>query len=456
MTKEELKKLIDQSEGHNLELKKSTSLRQEIGQAVSAFANTDGGVILVGISPDGEIVGVDIGKKTLEDLANTIKENTDPKIYPQMKIHNVDGKNVIEIIVKEADEKPVFFSSRAYQRVGRTSPMISVSKIRELVKQDRKTLSWDEKIYDEVTMESIDEARVRWFVKEAKKQRTLKIPENASLGEILRKLKLMKNEQLTNTAILLFAKESHFLQSEVKGIRFSSDKPVKPYIDFVSIEGNIFDLVDNAQDFVLRNIRKSIWLNSGKVQREEKYEYPPDAIREAIVNAIAHRDYESPSKVQVRIFDNRIEIWNPGLLPKEITIEDLKIEHRSIPRNPLLFKQLFWVKYVEDVGGGTLDMVEQCKEWGLPEPEFKQISGAFVVVFKLPPNIENLEKLGLNERQIKAIQYIREKGMITNREYQKLCATSWDTAYRDLSELVQKSILKREGKGRSTHYLMII
>jgi ATP-dependent DNA helicase RecG len=79
-----------------------------------------------------------------------------------------------------------------------------------------------------------------------------------------------------------------------------------------------------------------------------------------------------------------------------------------------------------------------------------------VVVFKLPPNIENLEKLGLNERQIKAIQYIQEKGMITNREYQKLCATSWDTAYRDLSELVQKSILRREGKGRSTHYLMII
>jgi len=456
MTKEELEKLIAQNEGHNLELKKSTSLRQEIGQAVSAFTNTDGGIILVGISPDGEIVGVDIGKKTVEDLANWIKENTDPKIYPQMKIHNVDNKDIIEITVKESDEKPVFSMGHAYQRVGRTSPRISVSKIRELARQEKKTLTWDEKICDEATIESIDEARVRWFVKEARKQRTLKIRENAPLGEILRTLKLMRNEQLTNTAVLLFAKESHFLQSEVKGIRFSSYKAVKPYTDFVSIEGNIFDLADNAQDFVLRNIKKSIWLASGKVQREEKYEYPPDAIREAIVNAIAHRDYESSSKVQVRIFNNRIEIWNPGLLPKEMTVEDLKREHRSIPRNPLLFKQLFWVKYVEDVGGGTLDMIEQCKEWGLPEPEFKQISGAFVVVFKLAPNIEDLEKLGLNERQIKAIQYIQEKGMITNREYQKLCATSWDTAYRDLSELVQKGILRREGKGRSTHYLMII
>ena len=456
MTEQQLKQLIKQGEGQTLEFKASTGLKKEICQAVSAFSNTAGGTILVGISSKGEILGVNIGKDTVEDLANSIKRNTDPPIYPQMYIHKIDGKEIIEISVKEAEEKPVFYDGHAFQRAGRTSPRISVSKIRELAKQEKKMLAWDEKIYDEATVKGIDEARIRWFVKEAKKQRTLKIQENASIGEILKTLKLMKGKQLTNTAILLFAKEPHFLQSEVKGIRFSGDKPVKPYTDFVSIEGNIFDLVDNAHDFVLRNIRKSIWLTPGKVQREEKYEYPPDAIREAIVNAIVHRDYESPSKVQVRIFNNRIEIWNPGLLPKEIAIEDLKREHRSIPRNPLLFKQLFWVKYVEDVGGGTLDMIEQCKEWGLPEPEFKQVSGAFIVVFKLPPNIEDLEKLGLNERQTKAIQYIQEKGMIANREYQKLCATSWDTAYRDLSELVQKGVLRREGRGRSIHYLMII
>jgi len=135
MTEEQLKQLIKQGEGQTLEFKASLSLRQEIGQAISAFANTDGGVVMVGVSPDSKIVGVDIGKKTVEDLANWLKENTDPRIYPQIKIHNVDGKDVIEIIVKEADEKPVFFSSHAYQRVGRTSPRISVSKIRELAKQ---------------------------------------------------------------------------------------------------------------------------------------------------------------------------------------------------------------------------------------------------------------------------------------------------------------------------------
>ena len=161
-----------------------------------------------------------------------------------------------------------------------------------------------------------------------------------------------------------------------------------------------------------------------------------------------HRDYESPSKVQIRIFNNRIEIWSPGLLPNGITIEDLKREHRSVPRNPLLFKQLFLVGYVEDVGGGTLDMIRQCKEWNIPEPEFKYIGGAFVVIFRLPPSLEELEKLGLNERQIKAINYVVEKGFITNKEYQNLNNTTKRTATRDLTDLVKRGIFAVVGKGK--------
>ena len=262
------------------------------------------------------------------------------------------------------------------------------------------------------------------------------------------KLKLLKDKKLTNACVLLFSKEPKFLQSEVKCIRFSGNDPVKPYIDFQTLEGNIFDLIDKSEDFVLRNIKKAIWLIPGQVQREEKYEYPPDAIREAITNAIVHRDYESPSKVQIRIFNNRIEIWSPGLLPNGITIEDLKREHRSVPRNPLLFKQLFLVGYVEDVGGGTLDMIRQCKEWNIPEPEFKYIGGAFVVIFRLPPSLEELEKLGLNERQIKAINYVVEKGFITNKEYQNLNNTTKRTATRDLTDLVERGIFAVVGKGK--------
>ena len=168
-----------------------------------------------------------------------------------------------------------------------------------------------------------------------------------------------------------------------------------------------------------------------------------------------HRDYETPSKVQVRIFDNRIEVWSPGTLPDEITIEDLRREHISVPRNPLLFKQLFWVKYVEDVGGGTLDMINQCREWWIPEPVFEHISGAFVVTFRLPPAMEDLEKLGINERQLKAMDYVIKKGSISNKEHTSLNNISRKTATLDLTQLVTKGLLVKVGKGkRDIRYIL--
>ena len=283
-------------------------------------------MIVIGVSDKGEVLGVDIGKKTIESLANKIKQSTDPMVYPSIRVEESDKKQVVAIEVEEGKQKPVLAFGRGFMRVGKTNQKLGYEEIRNLALE-----------------------------------------------------------------------------------RFSGNEPVKPYIDFQTLEGSAFDLVDRVEDFVLRNIKKSIWLVPGQVQREERYEYPPDAIREAITNAVVHRDYESSSKVQVRIFDNRIEVWSPGLLPEGITIDDLKREHRSIPRNPLLFKQFFWVKYVEDVGGGTLDMIKQCREWEIPEPEFKFVTGAFVVVFKLPPSVEDLEKLGLNKRQLRAVEYVTKK-----------------------------------------------
>ena len=133
----------------------------------------------------------------------------------------------------------------------------------------------------------------------------------------------------------------------------------------------------------------------------------------------------------------------------------MKREHRSIPRNPLLFKQLFWVKYVEDVGGGTLDMIRECKEWEIPEPEFKFITGGFVVIFRLPPTLQHLEKLGLNERQIRAMDYVIKKGSIRNKEYISLNNISRKTATIDLTQLVTKGLLLSVGEGkRNIHYIL--
>ena len=443
-------------ESQTIEFKKSLAERKEILETISAFADSKGGEIFVGIdeNKDGsvkKIVGIKIRGKEIENLSNEIKQNTNPVIYPSIEVKKIKEKSVLVVEIKESQVKPVFVKIDripvAFKRVGKANQKIDVNELRQILSEGKEFL-WDSQICEEATLEDIDEEKVRWFLKEARKQRGLKILEEAHLEEVLMKLKLLRNGKLTNAAVLLFSKEPMFLQSEVKCIRFSGNKPVKPYIDFQTLEGNVFDLIDNARDFVLRNIRKAIWLVPEKVQREERYEYPPDAIREAIVNAVVHRDYGSPSKVQVRIFDNRIEIWSPGTLPKEISIEDLKKEHSSIPRNPLLFKQLFWVKYVEDVGSGTLDMMDQCKEWNIPEPEFEHITGSFAVIFKLPPVLEDLHRLGLNERQIKAINYVMKRSSITNREYISLTNISRKMATIDLTDLVEKGLLIRVGEGK--------
>ena len=442
-----IKDLIKKGESEKVEFKPSLSQTDKIMESVSAFSNTNGGRIVIGVSDKGEVLGVDIGKKTIESLANKIKQSTDPMVYPSIRVEEIDEKPIMVIEVVEGKQKPVLASGRAFKRVGKTNQKLGYEEIRNLALKTSKVY-WDGLVCEDASLEDIDEEKVRWFVKEARRQRGLNISDDTSLKEILMKLKLLKDEKLTNAALLLYSKEPKFLQSEIKGIRFSGNEPVKPYIDFQTLEGSAFDLVDRVEDFVLRNIKKSIWLVPGQVQREERYEYPPDAIREAMTNAVVHRDYESSSKVQVRIFDNRIEVWSPGLLPEGITIDDLKREHRSIPRNPLLFKQFFWVKYVEDVGGGTLDMIKQCREWEIPEPEFKFVTGAFVVVFKLPPSVEDLEKLGLNKRQLRAVEYVTKKGSITNKEYQELNQVAKATATRDLTKLVIDGVFKTSGKGK--------
>jgi len=440
--------LIKKGESQSLEFKKSFAEQKEILQSICAFSNTNDGKILVGVSDEGEPLGTQIGKNTLERIPQKIRESFDSVVFPLLIVEKIEGKNIVVIDVSEAPEKPVFFKDNAYKRVGRANRKASASEIRKLAKESGEKVYWDEQVCKEVSLTDIDRKAVKWFLKKAKRERNLNIDPETPIEEVFESLKLIKEGRITNAAALLFSMEQEFLQSEVKCIRFSGNDAVKPYIDFQTLTGNVFDLIDRAEDFVLRNIKKSIWLVSGQVEREEKYEYHPDAVREAIVNAVVHRDYESPSKVQVRVFDNRIEIWSPGELPKGITLKDLKRKHRSIPRNPLLFKQLFWVKYVEDVGGGTLDMIRWCKEWQLPEPDFEFITGAMVVVFNLPPPVEDLEKLGLNDRQLKSVSYVVKKGSITNKEYQDINNVARTTTTKDLSDLVKKGVFVRVGSGK--------
>ena len=329
---------------------------------------------------------------------------------------------------------------------------------RSILEKHKDKLYFDSQICKEATLADIDKEKIKWFLKKAKAERNLNIDYTASPSEALKRLNLLIDNKPTNTAILMFGKnpQRFFIQSEIRCARFKGIKAVKPFIDMKVINGSIYEQIDQVEKFILFNIKKAAWIEPGKIERQEKWEYPPDAIREAIINAIAHRDYYSPANVHISIFDDRIEIWNPGKLPPPLTPKDLKEEHKSIPVNPSLANLLFLIKYIERWGTGTNDIIKWCREEDLPEPIFKEVTGGFAVVLRKFQIPENLESLELNERQKKAIEYLKKYRKITNREYQNLCPdVNRETLRKDLNDLINKKAIIRKGEKKGIYYEFI-
>jgi len=454
-----IKELVEIGESENVEFKKSTGEWKEIIETISAFANTRGGTIFVGVDDKSNLIGVSIGKGTVEDLTNKILNNIEPKFYPEITVEAVKVKKIIRIKVEIYPYDVVLAFGKPFKRIGKNTVKMGKDEYkRRILEIHKRELYFDGQICPERKFSDIDEKKIKEFLRRAREERKLDIDETLPIKEILRKLKLVKGEDLTNACILLFGKnpQDFFIQAGVKCIRFKGTDIAADMLDFKDIEGDLFQQVEETENFIFRNIGLRAWLEDEKIERQEKWEYPPKAVREALVNAIVHRDYRSSGKVQVRIYNDRIEFWNPGRLPSGWTPETLKEEHISEPFNPLIFKMFFWAGEVEEVGSGTNKIISWCKEWGLPEPEFG-ISGTsiFVRIRKDILTEEYLKELGLNERQIKAVMYVKKEGKITNKEYQTKFRVSKATATRDLSELVEKQILDMIGSGkRNIRYIL--
>ncbi|CAD6492144.1 MAG: Putative DNA-binding domain protein [Candidatus Argoarchaeum ethanivorans] len=457
-----IKELIERGESQSLEFKESLKLKDEIGETVSAFSNSDDGTVIVGVSDSGRVLGVDIGKNTLEELANYIKRNTDPQIFPSVKILEIGEKNVVMVEVEESPEKPAFFKNHAYKRIGKTNQMISSSELRKLAKESGGRVYWDGQVCEDASLDDIDEERIRQFLRKAKYERRLEIDLDILVKEALERLSLIKGDKLTNASILLFDKDpkKFFLQTKLRCARYKGTTPIT-FIDLKTVEGNIIDQVEKAENFVLLHIKKAAKIVG--FERQEVWEYPLNALREAIVNAICHRDYACSSDITIGVFDDRVEISNPGTLPEPLTPEDLKKQHKSIPRNPLVANAFFLIRNIEQWGEGTNKIVKWCLEHGLREPDFEEIAGGFLVRFYAPEDILSLipepgkidlEKVGLNERQIKALELMVNEGKaFTNKEYREHFGVSNWTCVGDMKLLEKYGFVIVEGKGKSTVYI---
>ena len=431
------------------EFKKSTSEWKEIVETIAAFGTAKGGTIYVGIRDDGTVVGTQIGRRTIQDLGNKIRQNIDPAQYPEIHRETVDVKQVLVIKVNESMTKPVYAFGKPLKRVGTTNLRLMSEEVRRVVLESNKRY-WDGEFNGFATIADIDEKKLSRFLQKAKNERRLKLEPQISLQDALEKLDLIEGDTLKNAAILMFGREPQkfFLQSEVRCAKFKGTKPVKPFLDMRVIDGCVNDQMDECVKFVLDNIHKSAWVEAGNIERREKWEYPPEAIREVITNAIAHRDYRSTANTHISIFDDRIEVWNPGKLPEPLTPEILKGAHKSIPVNPRMASMLFMIRYIERWGTGTNDVMKWCLEHDLPEPMFIEEAGGILVTLRKYKSVRDIEHLGLNERQKRALEYVGEKGSISNREYQNINHVSRQTATRDLKRLMLENLLQMVGTGK--------
>ncbi|MCE5332129.1 MAG: winged helix-turn-helix transcriptional regulator, partial [Bacteroidales bacterium] len=225
---------------------------------------------------------------------------------------------------------------------------------------------------------------IDWFLRKAKLERGLALDANTSKEKLLTHLNLYNQGKLSNAAILLFGVQPQrfFITSEVKCAHFHGVNVEKPIPYYQVYKGNLFDLVDQAVNFVLSKIDYAVGTRSQSAVAPTAYEIPPAAIEEAIVNAIAHRDYDSMASVQVMLFADRLEIRNPGQLPPALTFEALKKDHSSYPRNPLIAESMYLTKYIERMGTGIQDIIKHCVEYGLPEPEFKMTDTFVTTIYR--------------------------------------------------------------------------
>lgn len=321
---------------------------------------------------------------------------------------------------------------------------------------DLRTLPFDASFCERATLDDLSLEKIKAFLAAARRERNYPLPANTSRDKALAHLNLLDNGRPNHAAILLFGKEPQrfLVTSEVKCLHFHGTRVQKPIPSYQIYKGTVFEMVDQALDFVLSKVNRRIGTRAQSVQAPVEYELPLEAVREAIVNAVAHRDYSSNASVQVMLFADRLEVWNPGELPPPLTPDLLRQPHPSIPRNPLIAEPLYLARYIEKAGSGTLDMIERCKTAELPEPDFEQRAGQWVVtLWRDWLTTEVMAKYDLNERQIQAVTHVKGVGRIANSEYQELMGVSKRTAHRDLADLVKKGFFMKVGtRGKGAYY----
>lgn len=367
--------LIRRGESETVEFKQSFG--RETLETLCAFANTEGGLILVGVNDAGVVTGAQVSKTALRDWANQIGQGTG--LHPSIRADTLNGKAVIVIQVPESHIKPVLFQGRSYKRSGSTTRQMGVEEIAGAA-LSRVGVTWDSLPETRAGLSDISVLKIKSFIAMANREKRRPVPAGTSPMELLRKLKLVLGGRPTRAAILLFGKDPQefYGQARLKIGRFRNETLI---VDDRRIDGTLFDQVEGASAYFREKLDTRFEM-TGRPQRDVVWEYPLKALREAVTNAICHRNYASARDTEVRLYDREVMVWNDGGLPDQLSVQALKKAHSSVPRNKLIAEIFYYAGMIEQWGGGTRLMLNECKAAGMPEPIFEQVQGFRVTLRK--------------------------------------------------------------------------
>ena len=451
MTKKELKQLIAQGEGYTIEFKRE--LNADFKKEMVAFANASGGYILIGVEDNGTVKKLKIDN-SFKSVIQQHASECDPPV--DIKMQEID--DVLVVTVAEGKEKPYRSTNGFYLRVGPNCQKLSTAKIIDFVEKSGR-IQFDERLRKDVNFEeSLDASLVDQFMASAKIKNVFqdKVHILSSLGVVKQ---VSGTRYFTNAGILFFTTtpSSIIKQAQITCVAFNGTEKVD-ILDRKDFKDDLITNIDSGLAFLRRHLNEASHIKG--LKREDVLEIPLVALREALVNAVAHRNYlETGAHIMIEIYSNRVIISNPGGLPEGLTEKDFG--KYSLSRNPVISDLLLRAGLIEKLGTGVNRIKDLIKAAKLPEPEF-HFNDFFAVTFfrenveinQTKDDAKSSAKVGVNltDRQQEVLNLIINNNHITKPELAKLLSINPSAVQKHINVLKEVGIIKRMGSAKSGYW----
>lgn len=442
MAPQDVRAQLAGGEGPAVEFKSSLADSRKLIETLAAMATIGGGAVLIGVRDDGTPIGATLGEGEHERLVQQVLANTDPRLFIELDEPEVEGKRLLRITVPAGDGPHLAFG-RAFHRIGRATVAMTRDEYeRRLLDRLRESSGFERRLVEGSSERDLSATAFEHWLARAK-ARLERVPSTAR--EAVERLHLFRSEGLTTAGWLLFSSDPQgpFPQAVIRARARRGEAE-----DVASIEGALGQQLDAAAAFVARNLKTRARIQSAG--RREQTELPLVAVREALANAVAHRDYRSTAPIQLELTDEGLTIWNPGQLPPPLTAASLREQHPSVPPNPLLARALYLAGYIEEWGTGSLRIIEELERNGNPSPIFQADAAGVRATLPLEQPSEPA-----SARARSALKRLRVGKPFSSAEYAQAAKVSVRTAAMDLALLAQQGFVKRQGVGRATRWVRV-